>query len=131
MRLEVHGGRELEEGYRRIAGRHRPLSVLAVEPNNRVAITFYGSTGTALYYATCAADCFTPSSWSKSLLDGSISSVGEHPSLAVRAGVVEVAMDDRTNGNLASQADAVSLKYLDSRALLINSDRTFVNAIAR
>jgi hypothetical protein len=73
---------------------------LAVEPNNRVHLTFYGSTGTALYYATCAADCFTPSSWSKSLLDGSISSVGEHPSLAVRAGVVEVSYYDRTNGNL-------------------------------
>jgi hypothetical protein len=59
-----------------------------------------GSTGTALYYATCATDCFTPSSWSKSVLDGSFSAVGEYPSLVVQAGVAEVSYYDRTNGNL-------------------------------
>ncbi len=73
---------------------------LAVEPNNRVHLTFYGATGSALYYATCATNCFVASSWSKSVLDGSFSAVGEYPSLAVQAGVAEVSYYDRTNGNL-------------------------------
>jgi hypothetical protein len=73
---------------------------LAVEPNLRVHLSFYGSSGTALYYATCATNCFTASSWSKSVLDGLSAAVGEHPSLAVRDGVVEISYYDHTNGDL-------------------------------
>ena len=73
---------------------------LAVEPNGRVHLGFYGSSGSALYYATCATNCLTPSSWGKSVLDGLFSAAGEHPSLAVRDGVAEISYYDDTNGNL-------------------------------
>jgi hypothetical protein len=73
---------------------------LAVEPNGRVHLSFYHGSGTALYYATCNTNCLTPSSWSKSVLDGLFSAAGEHPSLAVRDGVAEISYYDHTNGNL-------------------------------
>jgi hypothetical protein len=73
---------------------------MAVEPNGRVHVSYYGATGTALLYATCLSDCITASGWTRSVLDGSISSVGEYPSLVVRNGIVEISYYDRTNRNL-------------------------------
>ncbi len=73
---------------------------LAVEPNNRVHVSYYHRTGVALLYATCAANCLTASGWTRLALDGVFAAAGEYPSLAVRDGVAEISYYDATNKNL-------------------------------
>ena len=73
---------------------------MVVEPNGRVHVSYYNSTGTSLSYATCLSDCITASGWSKSVLDGFLSVEGEYPSLVVQNGVAEISYYDRTNRNL-------------------------------
>jgi hypothetical protein len=83
---------------------------LALEPNGRVHISALEFTEEGLYYATCAAGCTVPGSWTGAVLDGAISHVGWYTSITVRSGVVRVTYYDRGHGDL---------KYL-TRAQLSN-----------
>ena len=73
---------------------------MAVEPNGRVHVGYFGVSSSVLSYATCFSDCVTASGWARSVLDGSQSIAGNYPSLVARNGVVEISYYDGTNGNL-------------------------------
>jgi len=82
---------------------------LAVGTNGRVHVSYYDATAQDLRYATCAASCLSPSSWTLSLLDGlavlSPNNVGSYTSLAVDGGgTVHVSYRDDTHE---------ALKYLE------------------
>ncbi len=102
LRLELQRGQKLEKGDRGIDRENVGwYPSMAVEPNGRVHVSYYGS----LQFRRCPtphafSDCMTASGWSESVLDGFQSIEGDYPSLVARNGVAEISYYDRTNGNL-------------------------------
>ena len=74
---------------------------MAVEPNGRVHVSYYGVTS----YRRCPTPPALPTAsrlraGPESVLDGFQSVAGKYPSLVVRNGVAEISYYDRTNRNL-------------------------------
>jgi len=73
---------------------------IAVEANGRVHISATQATNSALYYATCNADCIGEGPWDRGEVDGAFSDVGWHTSLTAVGGSVRISYYDRGNGDL-------------------------------
>jgi hypothetical protein len=73
---------------------------IAVEANGRVHISATHAAHSALFYATCNADCIVDSSWQKGEVDGALTDVGWYTSVTAVGGTVRISYYDRGKGDL-------------------------------